>query len=716
SETYGEDKILQFLENFWRFKKFEEVIQFTLGERFEKIDEDWQYYLRQKYFPLYKNKTPHFIDSRKITNEGFNFSPNYFLNGGEKEIYFVGNRNGYSSVYKMEYNPDTLNFIEPTTIIEGEQESIFESFHLLKPSTTISKKGILAFVTKAGETDAIHLYDTQSNETIKHYKFNELLTIESPSFSKEGSLLLFQATDRKGYIDIFQLNIETGELRRFTNDYYSDRDAIFNEDNSKIIFSSDRTSGNYQQKNNLFELDIQSGEIKYLTYSDADLTSPKYSPNYKSLYCLADNDGTKNLWKINFNKSNEPESMTQKTRFLTSIFEYTFVDNEELITSSFEKFSFQFYSLKLQDIPDSVSTTIDFNFEDITLPWKANKIVLNSETDKLKYENKYSLDYAFGQLSTDPVFGTRGGAVFSLSDLMGDDRYYFTLYNTAEIQSEFAKNINVAITRINSAGRTNYGYGIFHFTGRRYDIRQSDNYFYERSYGGFVSLLYPLSSFKRFEANTSISNSDRELSVDLLPRKALLLSNSISFVSDNTIWGHTGPVDGTRYRLLLGYTSDLKYSNANFFSVIADYRNYYRPHNRITFATRASIYYNEGKDARRYIAGGSWDLRGWPRFKIRGEKLWLSSLELRYPLIDQFYLKLPFVGIGFAGIKGAAFIDAGSAWDDKYEQTLGSVGIGIRFNFLGAITFRYDVGKKIVNNFSGFQDRLFYQFFFGWDF
>ncbi|MCB0752454.1 MAG: hypothetical protein KDC52_13360, partial [Ignavibacteriae bacterium] len=241
SKTYGEDKILQFLENFWRFKKFEEVIQFTLGERFEKVDEDWQYYLRQKYFPLYKNKTPHFIDSRKITNEGFNFSPNYFLNGTEKEIYFVGNRNGYSSVYKMEYNPDTLNFIEPTTIIEGEQESIFESFHLLKPSTTISKKGILAFVTKAGETDAIHLYDTHSNETVKHYKFNELLTIESPSFSKEGNLLLFQATDRKGYIDIFQLNIETGELRRFTNDYYSDRDAIFNEDNSKIIFSSDRT-------------------------------------------------------------------------------------------------------------------------------------------------------------------------------------------------------------------------------------------------------------------------------------------------------------------------------------------------------------------------------------------------------------------------------------------------------------------------------------------
>ncbi|MFZ1289517.1 MAG: hypothetical protein WAR79_05485 [Melioribacteraceae bacterium] len=716
SKKYGEDKILQFLENFWRFKNFEDVIEFTIGERFEKIDEDWQYYLKQKYYPIYQNKTPHFIESRKITYEGYNFSPNYFEKGTDKKIYFVGNRNGYSSIYKMEYNPDSIDFIEPEQILEGEKEVIFETFHLLKPSMAISSKGILAFVTKAGSTDAIHLYDTEKNEIINHFKFNELITIESPSFDKSGEKLLFHATDRKGYIDIFQLDLFTGGIKRFTNDFYSDRDPIFNEDNTKIIFSSDRTSGIYQQKNNLFEIDINSSEIKYLTYSNSDLTSPKFTPDFSSLYCLADNDGVKNLWEIKFDESNEPIGMTQKTRFITSIFEYEFVDENELITSTFEKFSFQFFSLKLDEIPDTILTIKMFPFEEIKIPWLPEKIVLNSETDKLHYENKYSLDYAFSQISTDPIYGTRGGAIFSLSDLLGDDRYYFMIYNSAEIQSDFFKNINVAISRINTGGRTNYGYGIFHFTGRRYDIRESESFFYERSYGGYISLLYPLSSFQRIETSTTISNSDREISVDLLPRKALLLSNTISYVHDNTIWGNTGPIDGSRLRLLLGYTSDIKYSNSNFYSVIADYRNYFRLHNRLTLATRASIYYNDGKDARRYIAGGSWDLRGWPRFRIRGEKMWLSSAELRYPLIDQFFVKFPFVGIGFAGIKGAVFVDAGSAWDDNYDSTIGSVGIGLRFNFLGAITFRYDVGKKIENNFSAFQNSLFYQFFFGWDF
>lgn len=714
SNEYGKDKILLLIENFWRFKKFEDVMEFTLSERIDKIDENWTYYLKQKYFPLYKNKTPHFIDAKKITNEGFNFSPDFFKNSNNDEIYFIANRNGYSSIYKMKYNPDSIDYIKPEIIIRGEKEKVFESFHLMKPSLTISKNN-LAFVTKSGRSDVIHIYNIKQDEVVNTFRFTEILTIESPSYSADGEKLVFHGTDLKGYVDIYVLEIQNGTITRLTNDYYSDRDPVFNSDASEVIFSSDRTSGKFKQKNNLFSVNIKTGSINYITYSNANITFPRFTPDYNSLFCLADSDGNKNLWKINFN-DDVPVSMTQKTRFLTSIFEYTFVDSTEIITSSFEKFSFQFYSVNLNNIPDSIEKEITFDFANIEKSWIAEKIIVNPETDKLKYEKKYSLDYAISQISTDPVYGTRGGAVLALSDLLGDDKYYFIFYNSAEIQSEFFKNINVAINRVNTGGRTNYGYGLFHFIGRRYDIRQSDNFFYERNFGGYFSLLFPLSSFQRFESSVSLSNSDRELSFDIMPRKALLLSNTISFVHDNSIWSRTGPMDGSRFRLLLGYTTDIRYGNANFYSFIADYRNYLRLDQRITLATRASIYYNHGKDARRYIAGGSWDLRGWPRFRIRGEKLWISSIELRYPLIDQIYLKFPFVGLGFSGFKGAIFFDAGSAWDKKYKETIGSFGVGLRFNFLGAITFRYDVGKKIVNNFSDLSNHIFYHFFFGWDF
>lgn len=74
--------------------------------------------------------------------------------------------------------------------------------------------------------------------------------------------------------------------------------------------------------------------------------------------------------------------------------------------------------------------------------------------------------------------------------------------------------------------------------------------------------------------------------------------------------------------------------------------------------------------------------------------------------------------IDFSSLRGALFFDAGSAWDDNdsYNQTYGSIGTGIRMNFGGVLVLRYDIGKRIENNFQQLQDGLFHQFFFGWDF
>ncbi|MBM2844830.1 MAG: domain protein beta propeller, partial [Bacteroidetes bacterium] len=199
-------------------------------------------------------------------------------------------------------------------------------------------------------------------------------------------------------------------------------------------------------------------------------------------------------------------------------------------------------------------------------------------------------------------------------------------------------------------------------------------------------------------------------------RKALLLSNSVSFTHDNSLWGPSGPVDGTRFSVTLAFTSDIQYSNVNYFTVIGDYRHYLRLAQRSAFASRFWVFYNEGKESRRFVLGGSWDLRGWPRWSIRGEKLWLTSQELRFPFIDQFAIVLPFGGVSFSSIRGALFFDAGSAWDTRYRATLGSIGGGLRMNLGGVLVLRYDLGKRIEGDFKELQDGIFHQFFFGWDF
>jgi outer membrane protein assembly factor BamA len=343
----------------------------------------------------------------------------------------------------------------------------------------------------------------------------------------------------------------------------------------------------------------------------------------------------------------------------------------------------------------------------------------------VKYKKEYGLDFAQSEFVTDPVFGTYAGAYLSLSDLLGDEQYFFLVSNNAQSPDEILSSFNLSISRVSLERRANFAYGIYRFSGSRYDLTDPDEYYYERLFGGYLTVSYPISMFRRFAVHTSLSSSDKDASEGLvfypdesfdLSRRALFLSNSVSFVHDNSLWGPTGPLDGSRYSLTLAYTSDVRTSNANYFSVIADYRNYFRIARRTALASRLWLFYNDGKEARRFYMGGSWDLRGYPRFSIRGEKLWLMSHELRFPFLDRLSLGFPFVTIPFSSFRGAVFFDAGGAWDDTYRETLGSAGAGLRLNIWNVFVLRFDFGKLLRKNFTRMERGLFTQFFIGWDF
>ena len=150
--------------------------------------------------------------------------------------------------------------------------------------------------------------------------------------------------------------------------------------------------------------------------------------------------------------------------------------------------------------------------------------------------------------------------------------------------------------------------------------------------------------------------------------------------------------------------------------MIADFRKYLRIGLLSALALRGTIWYNDGKEARRYIIGGSWDLRGWPRWSIRGQKVWIGSAELRFPLVNEIALFPSAIGLRLGGFRGALYVDLGSAWDKSYTTTLGSIGAGVRLNFARFIVLRYDFGKRIEGNLTRLQDGFYSQFFIGWDF
>jgi hypothetical protein len=716
AEKYGKEKIALLLDNFWMYSYFNQVLETTFKQSFERIDAEWNYWLKKKYYPLMESSYPAEFGSNKVTKEGFNFTPVYYKYQNKSFLYFLANRDGYSSIYRVEISPEYIPVDSPELVLRGEQTEEFESFHLFQSSIDISKDGLLVFNTKKGGNDAIHFFSVQEARVVKTYENHDLVFISSPKFSSDGKRIVFSAVDRKGFNDIYIYDLDEDQLFRITNDYYNDKDPCFGITDQQVIFSSDRTGGKFEKKYNLFSINLNNYEIDYISYLNANNRSPILSPDKSTLLFTSDLNGVDNLYELPVNDKGFGKNVNKISEFISSVFNPVYIDSNHIAFSGFENYSFNLYIFNREDaLVDSIYS-IEMQIDQPLDIWQASIKNLPSERKEAEYEKEYSLDFAQGVVATDPIFGTRGGAVLSLSDLLGDDRYTFLLYNNATSQSEFLSSFNVILQKINFAGRVNYGYGIFHLSGPVYDYGDVDEFYYERSFGGTFLLSYPISKFQRLEATATIRNSNKEVIPNVIERKALLFTNTLGWVMDNSIWGSTGPVDGTRALVYLGYTSDIKYSNVNYFSIIGDYRYYQRFALTTLLAFRAAIFYNQGKEARRYFIGGSWDLRGWPRFGIRGEKIWLTSLEFRFPLIDQIAIKFPFFRLGFFGIRGAIFYDMGGAWDDEYITTLGSTGFGFRFNLFGVLTLRYDIGKRIEKDFSRFQDGLFYQFFFGWDF
>ena len=718
SKAYGEEKILLLMENFWKETNFSDVFRETIGKSYKDFDDEWLYALKKQYYPLYATSDAPGNVTINVVKEGFNFKPVVFEGDSTRDVYFISNRTGYTGIYRKNLDDKDPRSVAES-VIEGERTDELEAFHPFRSRIDISKDGILAFVTKSGENDALHLYDVRKNEIVQTFRFKNLVSIGSASWAPDGKRLVFSSIDMSGNEDLYILNTETRDLQKLTNDYYDDRDPAWSPRGDTIVFSSDRTPFGRDNKYNLFLYDLKTGSIDYLTYGNDTYTGPAWSKDGSRLAFTCDAGGAQNVWIMDMDKRTAGglRSMTKVTYFTTAAFDPAWTRAGDLVFGTFDKFSFQIRMIKnILSVADTSTTVIPVDLHEKQRTWEARTLAGNTEVKSLRYQGEYSLDVAQSAISTDPVFGTAGGAFLSLSDLLGNEQYYFLIYNTAQSQDELLSSFNLAISRISLGQRTNYAYGIYRFSGRRYDLTDPDQYFFERDYGGYFAMSYPLTEFERLETSVSLTNSDKEVFGAIEDRKALLLSNSIAFTHDNSLWGPSGPLDGSRFNITLAFTSDIQYSNVNYYTVIFDYRHYFRLAQRSAFASRFWLFYNDGKESRRFVMGGSWDLRGWPRWSILGQKLWLVSQELRFPFIDQVALQLPFGGIGFSSIRGALFFDAGAAWDQIYTETLGSVGGGLRMNLFGILVLRYDIGKRIENNFTTLQQGLFQQFFFGYDF
>ena len=352
-----------------------------------------------------------------------------------------------------------------------------------------------------------------------------------------------------------------------------------------------------------------------------------------------------------------------------------------------------------------------------------------------KYKIKFTPDLVYGNASYATFYGVQGVAQIALSDMLGDHRIYIQTSLVIDL-----KNSDYAVAYYNLAHRIDYGFQLYH-TARfvTYGNGFYDFLYRYRTIGGSVTGAYPISRFKRFDGTLAIQNISREnldISSEPLTRKTLLIP-SLSFIHDNTLFGYTSPISGTRYNLTVMGSPKFGTQGIGFTSVLADIRNYIKISDDYTFATRLSGGASFGPNPMQFFIGGTdnWinyqyanynlpvatiedyaflspglPLRGYDYDQQAGSKYYILNMELRFPLFK--YLIFGALPLGFANIEGVAFLDAGTAWNDQLtlfknvngstqtEDLLMGTGLGARANLLG-FPFKFDVAWNYnLNKFS----------------
>ncbi|MEM1126065.1 MAG: BamA/TamA family outer membrane protein [Bacteroidota bacterium] len=763
AETYGEERLLQLVDNVWKSRDFRDVMESTLQEPFLTVSDRWLTWLRQEYYPRFEDTAPPTRLAHGVANRGFNAKPAFYHgHDGTRRVFYTANQMGYTNLYAVEVDSAYQPVRPAEVLIRGERSERYEAFHLFESRISISEGGLLAFVTKSGSQDVLHVYDLEADAPGPTYRFSDLVAVYSPTWSPGGTALAFSAIDRSGFADLYLYDRNAEHLRKLTHDAYDDRDPAWSPDGRYLAFASDRTVWGEEGAYNLFTYDLTTQRIQYVTVGRHQDFSPRWRPDGRALvFTSARPDSTgryggQDVWTVDVDAplpdpppvaSADPQRLAppvealvpparqarRLTTLTTAAFDPVWTADQRLVFTSFEGLRFTIRSLEavdsLEAFPQALQAVAPAPAH---APWAfARTEQDDGAVQRSPYKRRYDLDLAQGSVGQDPLWGTTGGAVLAFSDLMGNDYWYATVFNTAQTRGDLLRSLNVALSRVQLHRRANVGYGLFRYGGRRYDLRDPDAartfpLFWESVYGGYGAVSYPVSFFKRVELSTSLSWSDKEVPFTNVRRQALLLSNAASLVHDNALYGMNGPVQGWRGNLTLGYTTDIRYSNVSYVTLRADVRRYLRLAPRITWASRALGQINHGREARLFLLGGSWDLRGFPLYDVRAPKMWFTSHELRFPLLDAPSAYVPILApFGIANLRGALFFDAAHVWDEGYRvrrpslylgETLGATGAGLRMNLFGGFVLRYDIGYRYRDGFRDRSDRLFKQFFFGWDF
>ncbi|MEX2157276.1 MAG: hypothetical protein WD773_10600 [Gemmatimonadales bacterium] len=724
ADHYGEWRILQLYGDIWKYGSFDEAMGAVYGRSLEQLSDEWQYWMRQRYYPAVSTQPPLAITARKLTELAIKPAAYQLPGDSVPSFLFFSPASGYATIYAQ-----SLTGTRKRPVVQGERSEQFESFHFFDSRLDVNPQGIAAFSSKYAERDALFFWDLKRQVVVGRYQFPELVSILSPAWAPDGKSVVFSGLSVSGYSDLYRLWLGDGRLERLTSDRYEDVDPTISPDGRTLVFSSDRTPFGLNGARNLFALDLASGAVRYLTYGNWRDETPRWggAPPGR-IYFASDRDGTFQVYSIDSSGVGRRETKT-----LNGAFDPQWVPGPHggLVFGGFADLSFNIYLAEpLADSAIAFALAPADSLPAPTWTWGELSHPQYARADAAPYEKKFTLDFAAGDAVVAPGLGAAQGAVFLFSDLLSDHMLFVAVSSFQGTGfGNLIDNVSGTAFYLNQSRRINWGVGAFRQRGLFYE-GDFNTLFEETSYGAFAQVRYPFTRFRRLVGEYRLERSDRfdlfSEDVDEPRRLGWLASNYLSYVKDNTLWLSTGPIDGERYNLTAGLVNDLSHGRFDSWLLSADVRKYLRTSLHSAVAVRVQGYASGGERPRRINIGGSWGLRGYPRYGyVAGTRAWLVNAEFRFPITDFVTIGFPFGAARFPGVQGALFVDYGRAWSEAttHRGVLGSSGLGLRMPIGPPLVLRLDIGYRLgSNNLASYglppssRHTRFVDFFFGFNY
>ena len=762
AERWGRKKLGELLAKGRIEVTQDRVVRSALGISLKDFYDDWKLWARRRYYPQIEGHNLPDDFAEPLTDHEkqksyFNVQPAY--NPQKDQIAFISDKNAYIDIFLVDVPTKIIRRIE-----KGERSGEAQSFHPFDSRMSFSPDGkFLAHSVKLGECDGIAILDVRRKKRVRTLKFIDdgIREISSPCWSPDGEMIVFAGL-HDGQRDIFITDTAGITLNAITDDIYDDNYPSFSPDCKKIAFSSDRPiedTGNSDRaypeeygRYNIFMMDINGDSIEAITTDGAENRYPIYSPVEEKIAFTSQKNGVANIYIADM----EFDTIYAITNLVCA--SYTPVwsgDGKKIAFAGFWYGGWDIYvfeapfepeSLKnfdtafeyVQPAEDTTSAEGDSteNAENKSPPpmlWgELSKYRFHSdEGDTLpprKYRPQFSADLAMMNFGYSTYYGLEGSTILMLSDILGNHQILIAtdLYQSIE----------------NSNFYCGYGYLTrrtdFYFTAFHYKYFFVDNLlrlFSDRYYGGSVMAAYPLSQFSRAEFSAGGFAVDRyfyDPPYDDEYSENFLLNGALVF--DNSLWGYTGPVMGSRRRIDVEIVPKMGRNSKSYSAIEGDFRKYYHLGGGYSFALRLAGGYSTGRHPKTYYLGGTYQwlnyhiatnniysisdiylskmvfpMRGYDYFELSGNSYALFNFEFRYPFVEN--LSLGFPPITIQGINGALFTDIGAVASKPYENFRGindgklqdikmSVGFGMR-SWIWLFSLHYDIAWATdLQNFS----------------